>query len=419
VKKTLITLTLSLAVLACSAPAEQPKQAQPDERRTLCLHAVSGDTPAGRMLTAAQQKVRESDAVFADAWVDVGSGWAVEARDAHDPGAYVHATACADLALEADARHRGAQNLKLLAMLNDHRFAEARDLAEQMLRAEPSDQMTWGSLSDALLELGDVERAAEAAQKMVDLRPNLPSYARASYLAWLQGDVEGAKLYIREAHRAGRGQRLREPEAWVLTEAARIFWHEGDLDGAEAGFDLALQQRADYPDALVGKAQIEMARGENARAAALLSRAMELRPSTKTAWLLGDAHAAAGDARAAADARARVRAMGRGEDPLTYGLFLASTSDDLSELALAVELLGIEHARRAGIYTSAAYAFALAKAGQADKAQPLVDEVVKLGTPDAELISRAAFVRAAAGRVDEARALKAKATSLNPHAARS
>ena len=45
----------------------------------------------------------------------------------------------------------------------------------------------------ATLELGDVEASTKAVQRMLDLKPSLPSYGRAAHLRWLLGDTAGAQ----------------------------------------------------------------------------------------------------------------------------------------------------------------------------------------------------------------------------------
>ena len=75
-----------------------------------------------------------------------------------------------------------------------------------------------------------------------------------------------------------------------------LFWHRGDYDGADAGFNLALASMAEYPPALVGKARVRLAAGGRRLARPRwLERAYAKSPLAETAWLLGDAHALAGD----------------------------------------------------------------------------------------------------------------------------
>src|SRR5262249_25462441 len=148
--------------------------------------------------------------------------------------------------------HKLALELQGLSLLNDHKFREALAKAEEALASDHEDLLALGVKSDALLELGRYKEATEAAQQMMDLKPDLPSYSRAAHLRWLAGDTAIAKQIVRKAIDA-RDHRDPEPGAWVLVQAAYMFFNEGDYDGADKGFDMALEAVSEYPPALVGR----------------------------------------------------------------------------------------------------------------------------------------------------------------------
>ena len=201
--------------------------------RALALATTRGSAPIDVALAALRASAeRQPDRV--EPWILLGRAWVRKSREATDPGFYVNADACAEVALAIAPGDRLALDLRALVLLNDHRFEDARALAEKVVLQNAEDPMAYGNLSDALLELGRFDEAARAAQTMMDLKPNLPSYGRASYLRWLQGDTKGAKESARLAIDAGRDPRDPEPRAWMLVQAAMIFWHEGDYDGADA-----------------------------------------------------------------------------------------------------------------------------------------------------------------------------------------
>jgi len=267
---------------------------------------------------------------------------------------YEHARVCVQGALNRQPGHRGARRLAGLISLNEHAFAVARDGALALISEDADDAMSWGTLSDARLELGDVPGAIEAAQRMLDLKPNLPAYGRAAHLRWLQGDIAGAKRLYELAIASGAGARDHEPRAWMITEAARVFWHEGDYRGADAGFELALREVAGYAPALEGKGRVALALGDYAAAVRWLEQALAARPLAETAWLLGDAHRLAGDERAAAAAYERV--VSEHHDPRTLALFYATHA---REPARALKLARAEHELRQDPYSQDALAFAL------------------------------------------------------------
>jgi len=64
------------------------------------------------------------------------------------------------------------------------------------------------------VELGEYDRAIGLIQKMVDLKPQLSSYSRVSYLRELHGDIEGAIQAMSMALYSGSPSR--ENTAWCV-----------------------------------------------------------------------------------------------------------------------------------------------------------------------------------------------------------
>jgi tetratricopeptide (TPR) repeat protein len=403
---------LFLVAAAGCHRAPQPAPGAHGAPRDLALLPPDGErAPVNELIVQMQHRVEREPGKL-DWWVALGRAWARKARESGDPSYFTRADACADEALAIAPGSPIALDLRGLVLLNDHRFEEARALAGKIVADSPRDPMAWGTLSDALLELGRFDDAADAAQKMIALKPALPSYARASYLRWLRGDVIGAREIMRLAvDAASPSRRDPEPRAWALVQAALLFWHEGDYDGADAGFALALAGFPDFPPALVGRARVALARGDAQRAVALLETAYARSSLVETAWLLGDARRLAGDAAGARAAFRLVEQQGRRSDPRTLSLYLASTGGDARE---ALRLAEEERRRRGDLYTRDAYAWALFAAGRLPEARAASDEALALGTRDARLWYHAGAIRIASGDVDGGRALLRRALALSP-----
>jgi tetratricopeptide (TPR) repeat protein len=420
-----LALLVSTSLCACNTPSAVPASPAPAEKveakagaapaaklstsRALAMAKLPGDGGVER-LVASLQRSAEKNPAKVDFWILLGRAWVRKARESSDPGFYVNANACAEIALEVSPEDKLAYDLQGLVLLNDHKFRDAVDLANKILAKNPDDAMAYGSLSDALLELGRFDEAADAAQKMMDIKPNLPSYSRASYFRWLAGDDKAALEYARLAIDSGRDPKDPEPRAWELVQAAMIFWHKGDLDGADAGFGKALDGVSEYPPALVGRGRVAMARGDAARAAELLGRAYEQSPLPETAWLLGDARAAAGDAAGAARAFASLEKDGRRGDPRTLALFFATKNQNAPE---ALALATLEMQSRGDVYTEDAYAWAAYRAGKIDEAKRAIDHARRLGTRDARLVYHQGAIHIAAGDVAAGRKLVATALATN------
>jgi tetratricopeptide (TPR) repeat protein len=396
-----------------AAPAVDPDASLPANQR-LALNASGGTTQSDKSVGEAQKVVRENRAKD-DLWIMLGRAWVRKARESADPGFYLNADACAQVVLERSPDRKLALDLRGLVLLNAHKFDEARALAVQVTSRHPEDPMAWGTLSDAYLEMGRYDEATDAAQIMVDLKPNLPSYSRASHLQWLRGDVVSAKETVRRALDAGRaGKSDPEPGAWAFVQAASVFWHEGDFEGADAGFDKALDRIADYAPANVGKGRVAMAKGDHRRAAELFERAWKVSPLVETAWLLGDAREAMGDKAGAVAAYALVEREGRRTDPRTVSLFLSTKGRSAAEVEEALKLAREEYEVRKDITSEDALAWAYYRTGHIAEAKASILKARRLGTPDARLMFHEGAIRIAAGDTKLGKKLVADALKRNP-----
>jgi tetratricopeptide (TPR) repeat protein len=380
-------VVMALAVASCQRPS-----ATQDVVRQTCLADPRGTSPLDDAIRSSQNEARRLSA-NADLWTVAGQGWVRKARITADPGFYVNVQACADTALRISRDHKIGLQLSSLALMNAHRFAEAKNVANDVVTREPSDAFSHGILSDALLELGDFDASAAAAQRMVDLRPDMSSYSRAAYLRWLQGDTASAKLFMRYAL-DGRDSKDREPTAWAFTQAATLYWQEGDYAGADAVLVEALKWVPDYAPALTARARVAIGVGDAARAIAYLEKAYAISPLAETAWLLGDAREMLGDADGARREFERTVAAGRASDRLTLALFYATKNRDVAEALRAVEA---ERATRGGVYVDDVYAWTLFRAGRLDEARRASDAALRLGTKDARLLYHAGAIRLAQG----------------------
>jgi tetratricopeptide (TPR) repeat protein len=389
---------------AASTPAKAMRESQ-----TLCLADVAGTTPVERDLQRAQSAARLLPG-HADNWVAVGRGWVRKARLSTDPGFYVNVDGCANEALLLQKDFAPALELRSLVLMNNHQFEAARELAGQILTRAPDSVVANGTLSDALLELGRYQEAAQAAQAQMNAHPGMAANTRAAHLTWLKGDTRSAKLFIRDAL-MDRNAGDPEAAAWVFVEAGMIYWHQGDYDGADAIFSEALKWLPDYPAALVGRGRVAMAKRDANSAIADLAEAQRLHPLVETAWLLGDAYTLAGDAGRARRAYDDAERQGRRGDKFTLGLFLASKNRNAAE---ALRLIDEERLTRGGIFVDDAYAWALYRAGRFEEARRASEQALRLGTHDARLLYHAGAIDMAAGQPARGRQLITQALALNP-----
>lgn len=388
-------------------PTEAPSRAR-HQRHCLTPPEDTTSPVAERLLVKQQEAQTRPDDPLR--WTSLGVIW-IEMDRLHPESGYgLIIDACAEAALTLAPEHPQALELRVFLLQSQHRFAEAQTIAEQILEQDPDSILALGLLSDILIERGDYDRAKNLAQRRADLAPGPDALARASYFAFLEGDAETAKKLIRDALATGRNAKAPEPTAWAFTEAAMLFWHEGDYAGADLVYQEALKWLPDYPAALVGRGRVAISQGKGAEAIPHLEKAMSLAPSAETAWLLGDAYALAGQDEKSQKAYADLVRLGA-EDPLMLASYYATHHLESDK---ALELIEAELPGRGSIYTHDTHAWVLYRAGRLDEAAAASQRATALGTGDARLLYHAGAIAIARGEVEAGREGVARALELNP-----
>ena len=177
-----------------------------------------------------EQILRHPDVV--KNYVELAQVMMQRARVTADEARYIpEAHDLLDEALRRDPDDYHALVLKASLLNTLHRFEEARTLAEELIARHEGHLYNYGTLVDALVELGEYEKAVEVCDKMLSLRPDLASYARASYLRQLHGDTDGAIEAMRMA--ADAGATGREGRAWALYQLGTPYLKENKPDSKE------------------------------------------------------------------------------------------------------------------------------------------------------------------------------------------
>jgi tetratricopeptide (TPR) repeat protein len=274
--------------------------------------------------------------------------------------------------------------------------------------------VTHGVVADALVELGRYPESLEAIQRMVDLRPDTSSYARASYSFELRGDVANARDVMQRALTAATGP---ADAAFALEHLAGLAFDNGDLATAKSNVDEGLRRFRDHPPLLVLRGRIAAAGGDFAAAIADYRAALARLPQPAYAGELGDLLAATGDAAGAEQQYALVRASAallreQGVDVDTEQAVFAA---DHGDPAAALTAARAAYSRRPSIWVADALAWALHVAGRDAEALPYADQALKLGTRNAGLLYHRGAIRAALGDKAGAAADLSAALAQNPH----
>jgi len=299
--------------------------------------------------------------------------------------------------------------------LGRHEFPTALDHGRHAVAVAPYTAAGHGIVTDALVELGRYDEAIVAAQRMVDLRPDLASYSRVAYVRELHGDLTGAIAAMRAAVEAGNPSS--EGTAWTEVQLGHLLFTTGDLTGAEQLYESSRHRVNDYVYGVAGVARVRAARGDLRGAAELYERAVTRLPLPEFAATLGDVYAKLGDPTRAEQQYAIVAASwkllsaGGVRTDIDQALFDA---DRERNIPAALAAARAEYAIRKTVPVVETLAWAEYRSGDLAAARIHGAEALRLGTQDPLLFYRAGVIAEAAGDTAQAKALYRRATALNP-----
>ena len=352
------------------------------------------------------------------AYVLLSAAYLQKARETGDPIYYGKTDEALSRALELQPDDFAAMTQMGVLSLARHQFREALDWGKKARAMSPGTALIYGVIGDAQIELGQYDAALVTFQTMVDLRPDLSSYSRASYLRELHGDVEGAIEAMQQAVQAGGPNA--ENTNWTRVQLGHLYFNSGKLAEAEAQYKQALAAYPDYVHAIAGLARIHAARGEYDEAIKLYTDATNRMPLPEYVIALGDVYEAAGRSQEAQQQFDLVRAMERlyaanGVDTdLEMALFEANhTQGQKIDEALTLARRALE--KRPTIYAKDVLAWTLYKDGQYAPAYALSRQALQLGTRDALLFFHAGMIAYKLDDGTKAREYLEEALAINPH----
>lgn len=270
--------------------------------------------------------------------------------------------------------------LALARVLIDlHRFDEALLLAQSSDESNPQPDAAL-AIGDALLAMGEYERAEETFDGLAEQNVSPPLAARLARIAELRGNVELA-IGLMEAAQAevAADSSAGEPLAWFSTRLADLHLSAGQTRDAEDLFRLALAALADYAPAIAGLGDLAIANGDLEQAIARFERASEL--ATDPAWLfaLADLNSLVGREDVAADyleaALATIDQFGS-IHPRDFALYYAGASQP--DLAVEYATKALEQSE--DIYAHDVMAVALHSTGEYEEAWIHMQQALALGT---------------------------------------
>lgn len=308
-------------------------------------------------------------------------------------------------ALAIEPNNFEALTLKSLLYLSQHHFADGLAMAETAEKINSYNAFLYGIMVDGHVEMGNYDSAVMCAEKMMAIRPDLRSYARAAYLREIHGDYPGAISAMKLAVDAGApGDEATE---WSRVQLGHLYENMGDLESAEMNYSIALEERPGYVHALAGMARLALAAKDYKRAIAYYMQADSLVNDFSFKEELVDVYRLAGqEDKALATAKIVIAEMNRMGDDAANDETIGHYAD--RELAYAYLKTGdydkaLEHAlaeynrRPKNIDVNETLAWVYYQKGDYTKALPYIRVALKTNSKNPVLLCRAGLIYEKAG----------------------
>ena len=350
-----------------------------------------------------------------DSLATLGLAYIQKARVSADPSYYPKAETTLTRSLELEDAGNFAAMLGLGALdLARHEFAEALNWGRRAKQINPDNAQIRGVIGDAYLELGLYAKADRAFQEMVDLRPDLSSYARASYARELRGDVPSAIRFMKLAEGAAGTS---NDAAWTSYQLGELYFNSGRYDEASLAYRKGRYLDPSFVSPQVGIAKIAATRGDYERATAILERVTRRQPLAEYVILLGDLYAASGRAD---EATAQYELVGAIEklyrsNGVNVDLEQALFDANHGHAERALEVATTEHERRSSVHVADALAWAHYAGGNYSDALRYSKKALRLGTRNALFHFHAGMIATKLGHTGAARRHLSAALGINPH----
>jgi len=370
---------------------------------------------ADRRIQAYQKMAaRQPDSLHAQNLL--ASAFVLKMRETTDPAYLTRADKLLNRVLAREPGNYEALRLKTEVALENHNFREAAASSRALIETAPKDPANWGTLGDALMELGEYDGAADAYQRMVELRPDLSSYNRAAWYRYVTGDNAGAIEFMKLAIAAGTS--LRENMAWCWVELGNLYLRTGRNSDALEAYGHARRYVPNYHSAWAGAGKALAQSGNLKAAAAPLEKALAIVPMPDYAAALHDVYALLGRRTEAARQLALLDVLDRmdraGSETGNRALAMAYANHDY-RLARAGVLTATELTVRQDVFTWDARAWVLFKEGKLAEARATMKKAMAQGTQEAAMYFHAGMISAALGEKGEAVDSLKKALELNPN----
>lgn len=384
------TVTVAIALLVGATAVATRGQARPAPQPTWDVAAERAERDAD---IAWYTMRAERDPTGAFDRLRLAGLYLQRARERGSPGDLLLAEREARSSLANRRAHNGeAFRALALALIGQHRFAEAAQAADSLFAADPASAGARSLRAEIALEQGDYARA-DSLFAPLD-RPGFDPAVTARVARWasLNGRADDARALLLQARDDARRTAFTPAEqiAWYDLRLGELALASGHFREAARSLDAAADVVQDDPRILLAQSRLALARGDERKALALAEDAMRhgedpiaFATAADALDRLGRSEESARMFRAfeATIAAAPAEAWHR-----PWRLALLDRGQQLPEVLTQAEA---ELRLRRDVHGYDVYAWALHKAGRHAEARVAMQQALRLGTQDRVLEAHA------------------------------
>jgi tetratricopeptide (TPR) repeat protein len=375
---------------------------------------LASNADAAQTIVFLQARLKQFPADH-DAWAALGATYVAQARLTADPSYYPKADGAfaESMKIEPVGNALALTGLATLAAAR-HDFVGAEKLARQSKAINPYGAVNQGVLSDALIEQGRYDEAGIELQKMLDLKPGVPSLTRASYYFELRGEPVAAAAVL---NRAASIAYSPSDAAYAQYYLGELAFNSGDLKTAAKRYAAGIARDPAYLPLVEGRAKVEAAQGKTAAAIRDYAIVVARLPQPSYVIEYGDLLKSLGRAKAAS---AQYAVVGAEEK-----LFIAAGVNVDLELALfdadhgrpvpALAAAKAEWDKRKSIQVEDAYGWALHVNGRDKDALVHANAAARTGMSNALFAYHRGMIEKSLGMNAAAVTSLERALRINPH----
>lgn len=407
-------LVMALGVLATAGLS----RGAPDSRLAAAGYSRLGEARIRDLDIDFYRRRTERDPRSARDYTQLAGLYLQRARETADNGDLRRAeqTARRSLSLRT-GRNAAAFGVLASSLLAQHRFSEARDIAQRLVAEDSSSIAARGLLSETQFELGDYAAAGQTLGSLATYRDNLSVAPRLARWEELHGRPESARrlLLLARDEAERRHGMPKEQLAWFHLRLGDLALRNGHLAAAESELRQGLRIAPDDYRILGNLARLEASRHDWRGAIAWGEQAIGKTLDPATLGVVGDAYAATGDSSKAAEYfhTMEVAVLHQpGPFHRAWSLFLLDHNRDVPRVLAKVQE---EIRTRRDIYGYDLLAWALHQSADDPRARDMMSRALALGTRDALLFYHAGIIAHALGEEATAREYLHRALETNPY----